>query len=228
MKHPWRICPLGEHWRRTTKVRAHFRNGVKVASHVRKGGCAKNSSKLDQIYWDELFKIADMQFRKLKGAPYSNDLGFKRGNEFDELIRGWTHYWNEIFQLHEKLDPNLVKALIATESGFNPLSQTKTKSNLRRATGLLQLTGQTRKVLSDEKGELKDHLVNLRGESSLKNPVLNLAAGIRWLFRKYEIAKGRDKKANWLSAIALYKSYPKNHPQMKKLTNIYNKLLQDD
>ena len=44
---------------------------------------------------------------------------FDDANKYDVLIRGWVRYWNEIFQPKNPLDPNLVKALMATESSFN-------------------------------------------------------------------------------------------------------------
>lgn len=40
--------------------------------------------------------------------------------QYDPLIAEWTQYWNDILKPHEPLDPNLVKALIYTESGFKP------------------------------------------------------------------------------------------------------------
>jgi soluble lytic murein transglycosylase-like protein len=45
---------------------------------------------------------------------------YPNADKFDQQIRGWVRYWNDIFQPSDPLDPNLIKALIATESGFNP------------------------------------------------------------------------------------------------------------
>lgn len=115
-----------------------------------------------------------------------------------------------------------IKALIATESSFNPDAQTKVKNPLRKANGLLQITGETRHILQDVKGELKDHT-----ESQLLDPNFNIAAGIRWLFRKHEIAVGRDSNASWIETIALYKSYKKDDPKLNNLKKYY-KTLSDD
>jgi ABC-type transport system substrate-binding protein len=50
---------------------------------------------------------------------------------------------------------------------------------------------------------------------------LNIAAGIRWLFRKREIAQSklaRGRRATWRDAVAEYKDYDDpNDPQMLKL-----------
>ncbi|MBI3018341.1 MAG: hypothetical protein HYY61_00380 [Deltaproteobacteria bacterium] len=83
-----------------------------------RGHCVENSSKKDQIYPEELEKIAEEYFGKLKGSPRNDDLNYPQGNKFDHLIRGWTKYWNEVLKPSESLDPDLVKALIATESSF--------------------------------------------------------------------------------------------------------------
>jgi soluble lytic murein transglycosylase-like protein len=150
--------------------------------------------------------IAETFFSSLTGPPSLDDFDFKsRGNQFDAMIRGWTKYWNEIFQPSELLDPDLVKTLIATESGFNPESDNKLKG-VGRARGLMQLTDGTRKILNDEGGELRNHLVELSG-SAAYNPNLNIAAGIRWLFHKHERASAKLKReATWMEAIWEYKA----------------------
>ena len=222
-QHPWRMCPLGSHWRGPTKVRSHYRKGKPVKEHFRAGSCVANSSHLDQIYEDELQKISQAHFNSLDGPPVSDDLGYKQGNDFDAIIRGWTKYWNEVIQVNPALDANLVKALIATESSFDPTVATKTTNPDKRAIGLMQVTGSSQKILEDEKGELKDNLVNV-SQRRLTDPTLNVAAGIRILFRKMEIARKRNGKASWLDAIQLYKGYSSNHPQMKKLEKLYKRL----
>ena len=72
---------------------------------------------------------------------------------------------------------------------------------------------------------MKDHLVNV-DEKDLKNPNYNIAAGIRWLFRKKEIASQRLKReATWIVTILLYKGYKNiDHPQMKKLLKLFREL----
>ncbi len=75
----------------------------------------------------------------------------------DNFIAGWTKYWNEVIQPQIQLDPKFVKDLIASEASFDPniLANPKDSNSAR---GLMQLTNSTRKILADEKGELKDWL----------------------------------------------------------------------
>lgn len=150
--HPWRICPIGEHW-----VRAHQRQGTRgVAGH-----CRKNPSGRDQIYLQEIRELTEREFSKLQGAPCADDLGFASGNEYDALIRGWTKYWNEVLQPMELLDPDLVKALIATESSFRSNLRVRAGKRAGWARGLMQVTDWTLQTLKDEDGEIRDHLVDL-------------------------------------------------------------------
>ncbi len=214
--HPWRPCPLGEHWRRP-----HPRKGTKGV----RGHCVKNPSHKDQIYSDELSYIADKFFNKLTGPPSSKTLTYPQGNKFDEHIRGWCKYWNDVFEPKERLDPDLVKALIATESGFRATIKIKDGKGQGHATGLMQVTDATQKILCDEKGELKDHLVNV-DQKDLKDPCLNIAAGVRWLFRKKEIASSRlGREATWNETIVFYKGYKNlNHPKMQELLALHKRL----
>jgi len=135
-----------------------------------------------------------------------------------------TQYWNEVLLPKERLDPDLVKALIATESAFNPHAGIKPRP--KKAKGLMQLTRQTTQALRDQKGELKDHFVVL-SKADIENPNLIICAGIRWLFRKQRTATSKfGREATWDEAIADYKSYFKDldNPQMLKLRKLYQKL----
>jgi len=174
---------------------------------TRHGHCANNPSHKDFIHSDELNEIAKEHFTELKGPPKADDLGFKnKGNRYDEFIRGWTQFWNDTLNPKDRLDPNLVKALIATESGFNP----NPKVGAVKARGLMQVTDSTRKILANPKGELHDHLVEI-DQKDITDPNLNIAAGTRWLFRKKDLAGVRLKRtATWDEAVAEYKSYLKD------------------
>jgi hypothetical protein len=174
-----------------------------------------NKSHRDQLYPDEMREIADLYFSKLTGPPNPSNLGYKHGNDFDALIRGWTKYWNEVLAPETPLDPNLIKALIATESSFHPTEDNKLKGD-KRALGLMQITNSTRKTLADEKGELKDRLVNVK-EKEAFDPNLNIAAGIRWLFQKKKLASHRLKKeATWEEAVAEYKDFLRDLRSLEK------------
>lgn len=201
--HPWRLCPAGEHW-----VRIHSRKTPKGKTEVT-GHCRTNPSNKDQIYSLELTEIAKKYFENVDALPASDNLGFRQGNDFDRLIAGWTEYWNEVLKPQDPLDPNLVKALIATESSFNSKA-VALASNKNWARGLTQITDQTLKILSDEKGEVKNHLINIDQKDAYDSN-LNIAAGIRWLFHKKHLLEHRTGlKTSWENAVMEYKSYTKD------------------
>lgn len=102
-------------------------------------------------------------------------------------------------RFHPKLTL-IIKALIATESGFNPNSWNKMKGP-RAAYGLMQVLKPTIFYLKEESNELKDHFITL-DQSDLNDPNLNICAAVRWLFRKKEIAEARLKKpVSWRDAV---------------------------
>lgn len=128
----------------------------------------------------------------------------KTPDKIHDLIAGWTQYWNDVLQPETPLDPNTVKALMASESSFNP-KKLANRRNQNSARGLLQITNETRKILGDEKGELKDHFITVTRED-LNNPSNNICAGIRWLFRKREIALSHWKRtATWDETVYEFK-----------------------
>ncbi len=176
--HPWRACPYGEHW-----VTVHPLNVPPSKTHpegaltTRHGHCAHNPSRKDQLYPDEIREIANRHFLNTKNKPCPLSLKFPNGSKFDDLIAGWTQYWNEVLQPAEPLDPNFVKALIATESGFNP-NLLANKKNQKSARGLMQILDATRKILDDGTGEIKDHYITAT-RSDLNEPSINICAGIR-------------------------------------------------
>src|SRR4030067_876895 len=113
--HPWRLCPPGEHWKVTHPLTVPPSKKNPAGYMTTRGGhCHGNPSHKDSIYAIEIGEIANQNFSSLFGLPTPNDLGFAKGNSYDELIRGWTKYWNEVFKPKESLDPDLVKALIAS------------------------------------------------------------------------------------------------------------------
>ena len=156
---------------------------------------------------DEIELISNLdRFKKPAIMVSANDLGFKDGNMFNELIAGWAFYWNDIYKPDTPIHPNLVKALIATESSFDPKVQASNgEPGIGQAQGLVQLTEQTYKILKNRKGELKDHLVILNTDE-IWLPNNNICAAIRWLFRKHETAKKRLKREpTWEETLWEYK-----------------------
>ncbi len=223
--HPWRLCPGGKLW-----VSSHSRRVPKSSVNVT-GHCRVNRSRKDQIYREELLSIAEKHFSNVLLRPKADNLDYKyKGNRYDSLIAGWTQYWNEVLAPREPLDPNLVKALIATESGFDPKAKIKAGKKAGFARGLMQVTDWAVIILKDENGELRDHLIDL-DQKDLNNASLSIAVGIRWLHRKRETASAKLKRrATWMEAAADYKSYLEqwqkapDHKQMNKLIKFYERL----
>ncbi|MDD4974502.1 MAG: lytic transglycosylase domain-containing protein [Bacteriovorax sp.] len=229
--HPWRFCPPGRHWVKIHPLHIPPSNKNPAGSEtVRHEHCADNPSGKDQLYPDEISEIANQYFLKLENMPCSIPLGFDSGNRFDSFISGWTKYWNDVLMPTEPLDPNLIKALIASESGFNPL-ELADKKNSNSARGLTQVTNDTRKILGNEKGELKDHYLTLT-KKNLNDPNINIAAGVRWLFQKKKLAEGQlGRSVSWIEAVAKYKSVLKDYinstPKGKKNMGPFLKYLEE-
>lgn len=114
--HPWRRCSLGEHFVREHSIDKQSTGGsVIVHEH-----CAKNPSCKEELSYAEIQYISEKYFADLVGGPSRGLTEFNNSNAYDIEIRGWTRYWNDVFETKNKLSANLVKALIATESSFNP------------------------------------------------------------------------------------------------------------
>jgi hypothetical protein len=156
--------------------------------------------------FDEIRIITNKYFTNLPGPPTADVLiKFPKADNYDELIRGWVHYWNDIFDLEDPLNPNLIKALIATESSFNEKAENKIKKI--HARGLLQITEGTLHILGNHKGELTNYLIHFT-KRDLFDPSANICSGVRWLFRKKITAPARlGREATWEEAIVDYKGY---------------------
>ncbi len=225
--HPWRLCPYGEHWVREHNLHIPpSKKNPDGSVTTRREHCAANPSKKDSLYLDEIHEIAERYFKDLSNTPALGVFGTQKEDAYDSLIQGWTKYWNDVFNPEIPLDPDVVKALIASESSFNttPLPQ-KTKS-AGMALGLIQITDQARDILGDSDGELKDHLIHLN-QDDLSDPNASICAGIRWLFQKQKLASnrlGHGHTATWQEAIAEYKGYLKDFVsgKNKKPTGMHN------
>lgn len=205
--HPWRVCPLGQHF-----VRTHLEHIPPSKSHpqgeviTRHEHCARNPSHKDMLSLDEIHVVSNKHFEGLSGPPTADVLtDYHKADNYDLLIRGWVRYWNDVFEFEEPLNPNLIKALMATESSFDEKALNINHGN--RARGLLQITEETLHVLNDHKGELSNYLMFIRAQD-LFDPSVNICAGVRWLFRKQITASARlGRNATWDEAIIEYKGY---------------------
>ena len=206
--HPWRVCPRGQHL-----VRAHLEHIPPSKEHpeghviTRHEHCAANPTHKDKLTFNEMQAMTAVYFHDLSGPPTPILLTkeFSGADKYDLFIRGWVQYWNSIFPSDDPLDPDLVKALIATESSFNQdIDKIHPESS---AHGLMQITNPTLHILQNHNGELSDHLIHLTLHE-LQDPSANICAGVRWLFRKKVTAKARlHRTASWEEAVADYKSY---------------------
>ena len=205
-QHPWKICPAGEFYVRAAHVREHVRQGKFVKAHLRSEHCRESHTTGKIVLTlNEIEDVSDLFFKDLSGPPAADSLGHqKTGNLYNHLIRGWTKYWNEIFKPDIPLDPDLVKALIKSESDFDIHSG---KGKRGKAKGMMQLMPKTIRYLRGEQKELQDHIFEF-SDLEVYDPNFNIAAGIRWLFRKRETASARLKrKATWEETVEEYKDY---------------------
>ncbi len=221
--HPWRRCPYGQHWviehpKTVTPSDEHPDGKTDVVGH-----CAWNPSHKDELYPKEISEITE-HFKNLEDTPSPNSLGFKNGTLYDPLIAGWTQYWNDILKPDSPLDPNVVKALIASESSFIP-SKIIPAGKGNWARGLMQVIDQSRQILEDQDGEIQDHFIHLT-EAEALDPTLNICAGVRWLFQKRKLAEAHyGEEVDWDKVIYFYKAAQKNPGVMKKYRSFYKRLL---
>lgn len=203
--HAWRICPPGEIFVKAASVQTHHRENSLVREHLRREHCREmQHTTKDVLSKSEIHQIADLFFEKARVIGAS-DLAFGiKGTKFDYMIEGWVQYWNEVFKIKPDLDPRIVKALIASESSFN---ENAGKSKRSSAKGLMQLMPSTIRYLNGDRNELKDYIFEFDHDESF-DPNVNIAAGVRWLFRKKELASNRlRRESTWEEAIEEYKDY---------------------
>ncbi len=208
-------CPTGKTWVSPCNRTTTNKIGEKHTNPV-KGFCRANRPKKIYLTYKEI-ELISKNFSKLTGPPSSNSLGFDDGNKYDVLIRGWVQYWNAIFNLKEPLDADLVKALIGSESSFHWYEEND------GARGLMQITDSTRANMNDPK-ELRNYLIKLN-KKEIMDPNLSICAGVRWLFRKKQIAESKHRMS-WREAIREYKGYHDNEPQngMSRIDELYKKI----
>lgn len=228
IRNPWRVCPVGEHW--VIRHPKQLKSG-KLTDHD--GHCRKNPSKLDLLKGDEMDLIATSDlFLNPKVKVSKNNINLplvsiKKQNEYDDFISGWTAYWNDVFQLDKPLHPNYVKALIATESTFDPEAKAPNPKAIGLARGLMQLTEQTTRLAKNLKlREYRDHYIDLEYED-LWEPNKNIALGVRHLFRKRETAKWVLKREpTWFEVLMDYKGRIKSNTiESEKIREKLKKIL---
>jgi hypothetical protein len=205
--HPWRLCPIGQHWVREHPLTIPPSEKKPEYETLRRGHC-RTSPKGKEVYTtDELREIARLYFETLRDdlevMPIQDALGYPNENRYDLLIAGWTKFWNETLNPSRPVTPDFIKVLIATETSFRDLPDTPSKAGAAR--GPIQITESTRRILQDENGELKNHLIRITIEET-RDPEVNISVGIRWLYHKRKLLETRIKRdATWEEAAAEYK-----------------------
>jgi len=164
---------------------------------------------LDAAEIESIFKSYD---RNGIAYPTKGKLkDYKDADKYDESIAIWTDYFNKKFNANPPLDPDVVKALIASESDFrvNPREN-------KEAFGITQITLSTLKIVQDPKGEVKDFIFKKIRQKDLKNPDIAIPMGIRWLFRKRATAINQLGRApNHEELILEYKGLLKSKSDYK-------------
>lgn len=148
----------------------------------------KHPRRLDGTYLDRIEVVKTIKNYDLKKLiyPKSGKLNiYSDSDKYDELIAIWTDYFNKKFPSDSLLDPDVVKALIGSESDFklDPLNPA--------AFGIAQITEETFKALQDPKGEVKEFIFTKFTLKDLKDPNVAIPMAIRWLFRKKRLAQGK-------------------------------------
>ena len=110
----------------------------------------------------------------------------KTADDYDELIAVWTDYFNSKLKTDPPLDPDVFKALLASESGF----RLHTPQN-KTAFGIAQITKQTLEVLQNPKGEAKEFIFTDTRQKDLRDPNIAIPIGLRWLMYKSKRAAAK-------------------------------------
>ena len=211
--------------KKTVVVREHFRKVSKsVKNPTGKTIVDRHLRHIDGSLLDlELINETYKNYNKKNILwPNSSRLGIPDEDKYDEMIAVWVDYFSKA--LNTSLDPNMVKALIASESTFKPGAVNK------QATGLTQITSDTLKILQDLDGEVKDFVFKDVRKSDLKDPNVSVALGVRWLaYKKKYAERVLNREATSDEVIQVYKgilndSSLKAQEIMKRFRKDYGKL----
>ncbi len=142
---------------------------------------------LDPDAINSVFKSYD---RKGLLYPTVGRLPYENSDAYDEVIAVWTDYFNKKLNANPPLDPDVVKALLGSESEFrlNP-------SGNKIAFGIAQITKKTLKIIQDPRGETKEFIFNKIRQKDLKNPNIAIPVSIRWLLYKSKRAEAKLGRA---------------------------------
>jgi hypothetical protein len=200
------MCSPGHHVVHAHKRVCQSGTVAWVHAHIRKNRGRISAGLLKEnihyLFWNSKKKYSALN--PIDG--YGN-----KGADYDELIQFWLEYWkSEGIEFPEKLDPLLIKALIAVESTFDPKAKSKVTGST--ASGLMQVTDQMVRVLAgfpnkDDYIEQRKSLIHVKYADKL-DPVVNIALGIRLLGHKYSKIPKKNEK-NLYNTVKNYHSWDK-------------------
>ena len=132
---------------------------------------------------------------------------FPAHHNIDPIIHFWLNYWkSQGVTFPEGLDPLHIKAIIAEESSFDQDAENPRS----KATGLMQIMEDSLKALADTErkfGAVPDNYIKKASLEDLKDPVINVATGIRWLGHKHYLLRNEDEQDRGVRAtIRAYRS----------------------
>jgi Transglycosylase SLT domain len=207
-----------EHLRHVPVSAKNPKGITKVSSHLRH---------IDGKFLDKnLIKEIFLNYNK-KNIIYptkSKLLEFKNSDLYDDLIAVWVDYFNNKINLSPKIDPDMIKALIASESSFNP------KAHIKSAFGLTQITSDTLKIIQNLNGEAKDFVFKDISQKDLYNPEIAIPMSVRWMIQKRNLASHKLKRSPSSDEIVMdYKGVLKDKSAeaqeiMTKFRGFYEKL----
>jgi len=217
-----KMAPPGSH-----VVKRHAKismNGIKyyVRAHIRKNRGKKLillPENLLYLYWHG----------EHNHTPIGIVKGFNEYPELDSVIRFWLNFWKEQgLTFPEDMSPFIIKVIIAKESSFRP--NIRTRDLKSSATGLMQILQSTLYRLEGipdnrKRIEVRDHYLQLK-LPDLTDPIINIAAGIRWLSHKYYLLK-TDKKIKNKDLYATIKYYHQWNKLGEEYANEVFKLYND-
>jgi hypothetical protein len=213
------MCEPGYHIVRTYQKTNSQGKTFLVERHL-----CKNPGKHGEIL--QIENLLYLFWHSKQNFPNLNTIkGFSPNSEVDPVIQFWMDYWRERGLKSPEADPSLIKAMIAFESGFNPLVKSKVKGS--SAFGLMQVTDQARRILSGSPNkdgyiEPKPPFVRV-SQNDIADPIVNIATGTRWLFQKYVMIPSKADK-NLYNAIKNYHSWDKpGDDYVKKIEDLYKK-----
>lgn len=217
LKKKSKIVVVREHQRRVSASKKNPSGRTTVDRHLRH----IEGQYLDSNLIEKTFKEYD---KKKVLYPTKQKLDLPNEDKYNDYIAVWLDYFNKKLNLKTPLDPDMIKALIASESTFKPNAKNK------KAIGLTQITTETLKILQDLSGESKDFVFKDIRKKDLENPNISLALGVRWLAYKQQYAeKVLKRTVKPDEVIQVYKGILNDKSKnakhiMKKYREFYEKL----